>query len=194
MIESREELHEYLKYEKDLNLGHISKKDRILYVLRSHPYAMVWKYIKALRISGYYYSKRKENLYYYLRFVFASRRKNILGRKLGIEIGENSFDKGLIIYHTFGTVVNSESVVGKNCKLHGNNCIGNSGLDTKCPVLGDNIRVGVGAKIIGDVTLADNITVAAGAVVVTSFLEPGITVGGTSQKNQIEKRLRGMCA
>lgn len=120
----------------------------------------------------------KENLYYYLRFVFASRRKNILGRKLGIEIGENSFDKGLIIYHTFGTVVNSESVVGKNCKLHGNNCIGNSGLDTKCPVLGDNIRVGVGAKIIGDVTLADNITVAAGAVVVTSFLEPGITVGG----------------
>lgn len=44
------------------------------------------------------------------------------------------------------------------------------------------------------ITLADNITVAAGAVVVTSFLEPGITVGGTSQKNQIEKRLRGMCA
>ena len=40
MIESREELHEYLKYEKDLNLGHISKKDRILYVLRSHPYAI----------------------------------------------------------------------------------------------------------------------------------------------------------
>ena len=59
LIESREELHEYLKYEKDLNLGHISKKDRMLYVLRSHPYAMVWKYIKALRISGYYYSKRK---------------------------------------------------------------------------------------------------------------------------------------
>lgn len=32
------------------------------------------------------------------------------------------------------------------------------------------------------VTLADNITVAAGAVVVTSFLEPGITVGGPAKR------------
>lgn len=36
------------------------------------------------------------------------------------------------------------------------------------------------------ITLADNITVAAGAVVVTSFLEPGITVGGRVPAKRIK--------
>lgn len=38
--------------------------------------------------------------------------------------------------------------------------------------------IGAGAKIIGAVKIADNIKVAAGAVVVKSFTEPGITIGG----------------
>ena len=36
----------------------------------------------------------------------------------------------------------------------------------------------MGAKIIGGVKIASNITVAAGAVVVNSFDEEGITIGG----------------
>ena len=38
--------------------------------------------------------------------------------------------------------------------------------------------MGAGAKVIGNVTIADNIKIGAGAVVVTSFIEPGITIGG----------------
>ena len=38
--------------------------------------------------------------------------------------------------------------------------------------------VGAGAKIIGNVKIADNIKIAAGAVVVNSFMEPGITIAG----------------
>ena len=185
-IKTKKELKEILAYEKELNIGHLSKKDMLLYKIKGHPYSKTWKYIRLLRIAGYYNSNRKKNKLKYIGYLIACRRKNILGRKLGIELGECSFDKGLILYHTVGTVVNAESRIGKNCKLHGNNCIGNSGLDKKCPVLGDNIRVGVGAKIIGDVRIADGITVAAGAVVVDSFTEPGIVVGGGSrQKNQV---------
>jgi serine O-acetyltransferase len=69
--------------------------------------------------------------------------------------------------------------VGENCQLHGSNCIGNDGyaLD-KCPVIGNNVDIGVGAKILGNITIADNIVIGAGAVVVHSFTEPGITIGG----------------
>lgn len=46
------------------------------------------------------------------------------------------------------------------------------------PVIGNNVMMGAGAKVIGNVTIADNIKIAAGAVVVNSFKEPGITIGG----------------
>ena len=48
----------------------------------------------------------------------------------------------------------------------------------RCPVIGNNVMMGAGAKVIGNVTIADNIKIGAGAVVVTSFIEPGITIGG----------------
>ncbi len=38
--------------------------------------------------------------------------------------------------------------------------------------------LGVGAKVIGNVTIADDVKIAAGAVVVTSFTEKGIIIGG----------------
>ena len=59
------------------------------------------------------------------------------------------------------------------------NCIGNKGpKSSPCPIIGNNVEIGVGAKIIGGVTIADDIVIGAGAVVVDSFLEKGIIIGG----------------
>ena len=106
------------------------------------------------------------------------RKKNRIGLRLGIEMSENSIGKGAIIYHPNSIVINGYSKIGENCKFHGNNCVGNDGKSLKSPMIGNNVRLGVGAKVIGDIILADNITVAAGAVVVDSFLEEGIVIGG----------------
>ena len=53
-----------------------------------------------------------------------------------------------------------------------------NGKDNLCPVLGKRVDVGIGAKIIGNVTIADDIKIGANAVVTKSFLEPGITLVG----------------
>lgn len=53
--------------------------------------------------------------------------KNRLGAKLGIYIPAGVFDEGLHIWHYGNIIVNAESKVGKNCMLHGDNCIGNNG-------------------------------------------------------------------
>ena len=37
------------------------------------------------------------------------------------------------------------------------------------PIIGDNVDIGVGATIIGNITIADNIKIGAGAVVTKSF-------------------------
>ena len=46
------------------------------------------------------------------------------------------------------------------------------------PKIGDNVDIGVGAKIIGDITIADNVKIGAGAVIVKSITTPGVTVIG----------------
>lgn len=140
----------------------------------------IYKFLKLLRKEEYYHNKNK--LIYKPIYFYWHIRRNKLGIKLGIEMWDGSFDEGVLIAHAGNIVVNGKAKVGKNCILHGSNCIGNNGKTSECPVIGDNVRLGVGASVIGGVVLADNITVAAGAVVVHSFLEPGITIAGVPAK------------
>lgn len=70
--------------------------------------------------------------------------------------------------------------IGKNCRLHGNNCIGNKGegrID-EFPMIGDNFDLGTGAVVIGGITLSNNIKVGANAVVTRSCLEEGAVLVG----------------
>lgn len=183
MISSRAELIEILEYEKKLYWNtKDSKYQYLLAFLKDHPNYRVWKYVVLLRKAGYYYTVRKRNLLYSFLYFYFCRKKNKLGRKLGIELNERSFGRGLVIYHTQGIVVNGLASIGENCHLHGNNCIGTDGKTEDCPIIGNNVTLGVGAKVLGGVLIADDITIAAGAVVVHSFQESGITIGGIPAK------------
>lgn len=83
-----------------------------------------------------------------------------------------------MIYHTNGIVVNGDARIGKNCKLHGSNVIGNMGTDLGVPTIGDNVRLGAGAKVLGNVRIADNVKIGAGAVVLHDCLEEGALLIG----------------
>lgn len=61
--------------------------------------------------------------------------------------------------------------------------IGATGRSGQAAIIGDNCFLATGAKVIGDVHLGNDIAVGANAVVTKSFLEDGITVGGTCQKD-----------
>ncbi|PEQ95240.1 poly-gamma-glutamate biosynthesis protein [Bacillus sp. AFS006103] len=181
---SKSQLKQILDYERELYIGSKGIEQFIIRGLKAHPDYFAWKYVRRLRTTSYFYSKRKSNLFYSLMYLWNCRKKNKLGRTLGIEINENNFGKGLMIYHTQGIVINGGAVIGENCKLHGNNCIGNNGKNLECPIIGNNVRLGVGAKVIGNVKIANNITIAAGAVVISSFEEEGITIAGVPAKKR----------
>ena len=130
----------------------------------------VFRYIKLLRLSQFFFEKKKHCKIFYFPYILFKHSKNKLGRQLGIDAGEGPIGEGLYIAHT-GIIIGSAEI-GKNCKLHGQNCIGSGS------VIGDNCELWVGAKVIGPAHLANGITVAAGAVVVNSFDEDNITIGG----------------
>lgn len=178
MITEKKQLHECLKVEKEL---YLPKRVRLERILTSDNQYKLYQFVRLLRLTEYHYNNRKKGLHKVLYGIYRNR-KNVLGRKLGVEMWENSFDQGLQIYHAGNIVINGGARIGKNCKLHGSNCIGNDGKSTAAPVIGNNVRIGVGAKIIGEVCLADDIIVAAGAVVVHSCMIPGAVLAGVPAK------------
>ena len=179
MIKTKEDLKEYLEKEKD---DYNTKKEKLVDILTGDVHVQIYKFIVLLRKTEYYHNNMEKNLINKVLYIYYRHRKNRCGIKLGIEIWDNTFDSGLKIYHAGNIVVNGMSKIGKNCKLHGDNCIGNNGKTLQSPTIGNNVRLGVGAKVIGNIELADNITVAAGAVVIHSFKEQGITVAGVPAK------------
>lgn len=165
---------ETLKMERDLyfpNSPYISIVK--LFLLSDHDY-WLWIYQKSLRYTEYHFNTRHK-----LRFYLWERRKNRLGRKLGITIWHNTIGKGLRIWHYGSIIVNGHSNIGENCRLHGNNCIGNKGdTDLSAPTIGDNADIGVGACVIGPVVLANDVIIGANAVVTKSFTKNRITLIG----------------
>ncbi len=142
-----------------------------------------------IRPEKYYIKKylrflRKEEKYTFTRpnkpLAFWYRgRKNRLGSKLGFIISAGCFGDGLLIEHFGSIIVNPKSRIGRNCKIHGNCCIGSTGgYPDDSPVIGDNVDIGQFAQILGGIRIADNVRIGAGAVVVNDILTPNVTVVG----------------
>lgn len=131
---------------------------------------------------------RKEEYYTFIKpnkicKYFHQAQRNRLGAKLGFFIAGGCFGSGLKIWHSGSIIVNPKSRIGKNCNLHGNCCIGsNGGFPDDSPVIGDNVDIGQNAQVLGGITIANGVKIGAGAVVVKSVLEEGVTVVGVPGK------------
>lgn len=172
--------------EKMLYKNLFSKRDWIIAVLTNNHQYLIYKYLKLLRKEEKFYNsyKKKNNILkplYLLLCLLNRRKKNNIGNKLSIDIRENSCKSNLLIYHP-NIIINGHAKLGENCILHGNNCIGNNGNTNGCPEIGNNVDIGFGAIIIGNVKIADNVKIGAGSVVTKSVLRVGATVVGVPGK------------
>lgn len=182
MIKTKNDLKRYLNSDSKLLFSENRIQHEKYMKKTNDPRYLVSVYIRYLRKEEYYLNCKPSNVFSKLFNLVYEKRRNRLGAKIGFNMEPNCFDEGLTIFHSGSIVVNSESKIGKNCKLHGNNCIGNNGLTNLCPKIGNNVDVGFGAVIIGDIEIADDIKIGANAVVNKSFLEPGITIAGVPAK------------
>ena len=96
----------------------------------------------------------------------------------GIELpAEVKVGRRLRIAHQGGVVVNGAAVIGDDCLLRHNVTIGAASEErmAEAPVLGDGVRVGPGAVIMGPVTVGDGVLIGPNAVVVAD-VPPGARV------------------
>lgn len=176
MIQTKAELQAYMQRDMAFYYA-MSRRERFMCWLLKDPIYAIAKYIRCLRKEEYYFNANR-GLYGKLAYLYYLRQKNRLGNELGFKIPRNCFGPGLTIYHHGGIIVNEAAKIGADCKLHGDNCIGNNGTTCDVPQIGDGLDMGVGAKIIGNVRLGDHVTVGANAVVTRSSGRNGITLIG----------------
>ena len=191
MIQSKKDLLEYIR--KDNQYFHPTTfKQKLVTAYCQDPAYVISKYLRYLRKQEYYINTANGSRIKGLLGLYYERKTNRLGNRLGIEINPNCFGKGLTIYHSGSIVVNYSARIGENCKLHGANCIGNNGKTDAVPRIGNNVDIGYGAVIIGDVEIADDVVIGANAVVNRSVLVPGSVVvgvpGRTIQKDRQEEK------
>ena len=98
----------------------------------------------------------------------------------GIEIHPGAkIGAGFFIDHGMGVVIGETSEIGDNVTLYQGVTLGGTSIQKKKrhPTLGNNVVVGVGAKLIGDITIGDNTKVGAGSVVASSVPANATVVG-----------------
>lgn len=174
MINNREDYYKYLKQDQ-LALGKGEQK-------RPSPVGDdIWKFQRLLRKTEYYNNCSRtvvgKIIGAWFKFRFYKQRI-----KYGFSIPLNVFGPGLSIAHIGSIVVNGNASIGENCRIQEGVTIGATNGSTKAPVLGNNVFIGSGAKIIGEIEIPDDVAIGANAVVVKTVAEPGITVAGAPAK------------
>lgn len=162
---NKKELNEIIKEDKEIYFGKFSFKN-IFKRLTKYPYCEIGKYVILCRKAGYYTNNRK-GLWNWVLCVYYTRKKNKMGQKVNIEFGPNEFGRRLRIYHG-NVVVNGYCHIGDDCSLYGSNCIGNKGVgyDLKdVPQIGNNVSIGVGTKVIGNIKINDGISISSVSLV-----------------------------
>ena len=98
----------------------------------------------------------------------------------GIEIHPAAkIGKGLFIDHGMGVVIGETSIMGDNVILFQGVTLGGTGKETgkRHPTIGNNVVIGTGAKVLGNIKIGDNSYVGANAVVIKDVPHNSTVVG-----------------
>lgn len=163
---------------KDLhnNVKNILKKD-----------PSVHSYIEALLLYPSIYALiiyRFSSFLYRFKLYFLARLFSQLGRLLtGIEIHPGAkIGKNLFMDHGASIVIGQTSIIGDNCLIYHGVTLGSTDKEIpknkrRHPKLGNNVVIGAGAKVLGDIEIHDNAKIGANAVVLKDVPKNSTAVG-----------------
>lgn len=121
--------------------------------------------------------KEFRSIFYY-RYKRSRFLKIIAPGQLSLHIGTKKIGKGLFIEHGFSTIISAKSI-GDFCWINQQVTLGYANGGN--PIIGNNVRIGAGAIVIGDISIGDNSTVGAGCTVVKSVPNNSLVVSAPAR-------------
>lgn len=124
----------------------------------------------------------------FTHFLHAKLRLPVIPRILsqlvrfltGVEIHPGAkIGPGFFIDHGMGVVIGETAEIGENVTIYQDVTLGGTGTERgkRHPTIGDNVVIGAGAKVLGNIRIGDNVKVGAGSVVVHSVPNNSTVVG-----------------
>lgn len=175
MIKNKDDLYSYFQMDKE------NYADRYNRLTLFRDDILRWTYLLR-RVE--YYTNCKHSIFSIPLSIIAKIWFILLSRCLGFSIPINTCGPGLSIAHRGTIVINEKAIVGKNCRIHV--CVNIGMFDGGAPKIGDNVYIGPGAKIFGNITLGKNVAIGANSVVNKSFPD-NVTIGGIPARIISEK-------
>lgn len=165
-------LSDLYRYAGDVRLGSF---------LKHYLFTPGFKYTTVMRLCGYLKGRGwgRVTLYPPLKLLLLRYRY-----KYGIAIPEYTRVGAGLFINRFGNImINGDAVIGANCNITHGSMLGqlNRGPRAGCPVLGDEVFLAAGCKVIGNIRLGSRAAVGANAVVTKDVPDDGV-VGGIPAK------------
>lgn len=173
MINSKADYYDYLEADRIAN-----KKKNV----RANLFGdYTFNYLNLMRKLEYY-TNCKSGIFASLYKKYLSVRYKQMSVKTGIQIGINTFGKGLGLFHYGSIVVNGSARFGDYCVIQ-------SDVNVSAGVQGgDEIYIAPGAKILENVQIANNVIIGANAVVSKNITEANTSWGGGAcEKNKWQR-------
>ena len=124
------------------------------------------------KISHYFYKKKH---FFIARYISEKAKRNT-----GIEIHPGAtIGKNLFIDHGTGVVIGETAIIGDNVTMFHGVTLGGTGKQKgkRHPTIGNNVLIGCGAKILGNITIGNNAKIGANAVVLKDVPDNATVVG-----------------
>lgn len=172
-ISTKAELKEYIKADLFRYSGQTGKKALRKYKRCSGGFYFTY----AMRQCAFY---RDQKFFKHILYPYYKLKKNRAGLRFGFDIYEKTeIGKGLHIAH-FGTlVVHADAVLGDNVSLSHGVTIGQTVKNgvARTPVIGNNVYIAPGAKVIGGIKVGNNVAIGANAVVTHDVPDNAVVAG-----------------
>lgn len=124
---------------------------------------------------------RFAHIFYKIHFFFIARLLSQLARFFtGIEIHPGAeIGKRFFIDHGMGVVIGETAIIQDDVLLYQGVTLGGTGLEKgkRHPTIGNNVVIGGGAKVLGNLTIGDNSYIGANAVVIKDVPANSTVVG-----------------
>ena len=134
--------------------------------------------------ASYFLVKKEDNegqegyeidkILYYISYAIYKHNQYLTGIQLPVK---TRVGKGLTFAHFSNIVIASTAIIGENTIIYNGVTIGTVHTHKGAPVLGNNIVLYTGCKILGDVKIGNNVIIGANAVVTKDIPDNSVAVG-----------------